>query len=672
MIYRLFFILLLLSTTQLAKANNRSIVKVFDIKGESFLFQGRSAPVEKLNEGRILRSGDIIATSNQSTLALDFSGNGIVVLSPNTQVLVNKVTKNHLLHLILIRGEIYFQTKGSAWKSRPPGVIFSVRGYPHGYIGHKYKIRFLPKEQSLVVMDDQIKVYPLNLKDIAPQRSRSKKFIQGFALDQDEDDEWRSLIQEFETDQRKEDLQNQRSWDLKLVTRGVHVEENQFVTTDLFVDNEELGENSIVTDDSLKPKETFYDVRLEWGTRKSKGMGTFITNGWLEYGDQEDQYREPLQFLNDRKDGRSHLQIAELYYQMSGKSNDFTFGKKIIKSGYANLYSILDRITPKDLYDPLDKRDIGNYLVQFDSYFGNWTLSYVLLPYYLPNKAAQRFIADDSGNLIRPNREYPRSKPSTFQHYLKAKTSTSGWDFTFSLFRGPYNSPVYTQTLTGPSDGSNLDCSNANCEIKEIYPIVDRFSFGFSTLFGKINTYFESQYQDADSRRDQTWFKYLIGATWKEGDFEFTPFIDQATYYLEYTKEKIVNEQRTEDINEAINNLGAGETKTIFLEDTSESRDHDHNILFRTVLTFSPKYALTLNYDYSFDLQDLLQIYGIEYTADQNLFIRLHYENYRLNLKTRQNDTSLTTPLGSFNNLSQSTDLKRTFDRYTLTLNYTF
>ena len=281
-------------------------------------------------------------------------------------------------------------------------------------------------------MDKNVSVYPLLslTEESNKEIEQPKSFSEGYQKDIDQEVDWRDLLDEFETTETSVKLDNKKKWDLSFVLRGVNVQENQFITTDSTTvtsgTNSSADQtNSRIDEETNTPKERYFDARLKFSTRRKKGNGTLIFNGWLEYGNQTDFYREPLQFLDGRKEGRSHIEIAEAYYQFSWLNSDITLGKKVLKAGYSKLFSIMDVLTPKDLYDPLDRRDLGNYLFQLDKYLGDFTISYSLMPYFLPNKAPKRFlsesneIANSNGDLVRPNRIYPRSKPSTFQHYLQ-------------------------------------------------------------------------------------------------------------------------------------------------------------------------------------------------------------------------------------------------------------
>jgi hypothetical protein len=662
---------------------DKGLVRVFDIEGNAYIFTGRNRPVYNVKEGQYLKKGQIIATSDYSTAGIDFSGNGVLVMAPNTQVLISSITKRNLRHIILIAGEVYFRTKNGLFRNRPPGVVTSVRGFPHGYLGKEYKIKFIPDEQSLEVMDKNVSVYPLlALTEKGARKDENpESFKEGYKQDIDQELDWRELLDEFDSTDTSTKLEKKKKWDLTFILRGVNVRENQFITTDTTTvtsgsGTDADGTNSTINDEELNPKERYFDARLKFGTRRKKGNGVIIFNGWLEYGNQTDFYREPLQFLDGRKDGRSHLEIAEAYYQFSWLNSDITLGKKVLKAGYSKLYSIMDILTPKDLYDPLDRRDLGNYLVQFDNYIGDVSLSYALMPYFLPNKAPKRFLSESDtvssdGELVRPNREYPRSKPSTFQHYLQAKTSLGGWDLTASVFRGPYQFPAFNQKIKRGT-GNTLDCADNACEVVENYAIVDRYSLGFSKLLGKLLFYSEHVYQNADSRKDDNWYKFLVGLNWKTTDFDNFKLFDNIEYFIEYTKEKITLDQDTVDPTNAILDIQEGESKLIPITSSLESRrDHRNNIIGRFAFQYNDETKLTANYDFNFEFSDFLQIYGLEYSPKDNFNIRLNYELFQLNLTRRSQGSTIQTPFGDLDT-SQETEITREFQRYTIRLDYIF
>src|SRR5690606_27112305 len=114
-----------------------------------------------------------------------------------------------------------------------------------------------------------------------------------------------------------------------------------------------------------------------------------------------------------------------------------------LKNGFGIIFSPIDDITPKDLYDPLEKRDLGNWTIQSDFYFDNITVTAALIPFFAPNRQYPIPLPNSKDDLVEPIQRYPSASLSNL--FLRAKTTVDGWDLLFGLYNGysTYNTKVY-------------------------------------------------------------------------------------------------------------------------------------------------------------------------------------------------------------------------------------
>ncbi len=121
-------------------------------------------------------------------------------------------------------------------------------------------------------------------------------------------------------------------------------------------------------DEDRDTKDVFVDYRLEWETKVVREKYIFDAAGWAEGGNQEGTYAGMAQFMRDTDHRRRHLEISELNFILTSESFDITLGKKIVQMGLSTLYTPTDRISPRDLNDPLDQKTYGVWLGSVDYY----------------------------------------------------------------------------------------------------------------------------------------------------------------------------------------------------------------------------------------------------------------------------------------------------------------
>jgi hypothetical protein len=685
--WRFLFYLLPLFSFQLWGQESAIPVKITEIKGKAYIFTDPGGPFFVAKPLTLLTHGHFITTDSASTVLLDLTTNGLVVLGPRSLLYIGARTKRGLRHLDLIQGQLYFQNRPN-FKDRPPGGVITLRGQPNGFVGSHYKIRFTKEERTVEVLSGQVERYPLKPRSVQSDQppTVSSEWDEWDDWD-DEDDlitpapEGRRLnpdelqdvfISQLETQVRgsreREDFSIEietKPFSGKFVTRGVYNIETATGTSQrtvrVFDNTEELPGN--VTE--FNPEKITYDARLELTFDRRISEARAVATAWFEYGKPSRFYRSPLQIFNDRKEGRAPIHINELYLTNNWTNTDLSVGKRIFKSGTGLLISHIDKITPKDLYDPLDFKDLGNWMIRLDHYIGRMSLSYALIPYFFPNKSSVNTLATVDDTILIPEQLYPRGDQKSFTHYAQLKTIIYGFDLIFGLKYGPNTYPIYTQ---------ERDIDALTLKTFKEHPNIFNGMFGASTTFGPFNLYTEYLYQYSPSQKDDSYHTYLFGSKYRNSEWANTFGLDYIDAFLEYSIESISTPQDgVESISpdDLLLNPDDYATGKFNIRSSVNWRSHRKNILARLVFQLNDNFNINVNADLNLTDGSTLQVLGLDYRVQEGLNLRLNYERFNFDLRRTTSETRLL-PFDFEVETTGSDSAKRKFDRYTLRLEYLF
>jgi hypothetical protein len=628
-----------------------SDMKVARTLGRSYAFFGSKKKPKLLKENYLLRPGTIIATESGSLVYLEFKTNGVLVIAPDSQVLLRGITQKGLQQVSLIKGSMYVRTKRSHTKSRPPGIVANIRSYKTGYYGENYVLTFTKDKKEVSVKTGTVSTIPMTIISTPNSEKDDEDSDEGDEDDEDdeededdEDDEeeeseqpnmqeeYQKLLEEQqearklsrEKKQKDKVITNEKPIDIEFFMRGVYY-------------NQDLPSGS--ANSPIKPRQYTGDVRLDWSLNRKKGKAYVYAAGWFEYGNQNEIYRDILQIFNNRKEGRGIIELNELYFLNSWENVDLSVGKKVFKMGVANIHSPADRVTPKDLYDPLNHKDLGNYMINPDIYFGSVTLRYALVPFFLPTKAPRlqnRVSSDAIPDAAKAAPNYPDPELKYFQNVLQFKGTALGWDWFLGFLYGPSQYATYKEYF----DLSDL----LNSKYTEEYPKVFISTFGYSTTFGKVGHYAEVLSQKSEGGQDDEFINYVLGMTYTISEWSKFLFLDQIKIIYEFSREKLQKKQYAAS----------------YIHTSTDSRTHKHAHLGRIDFEYSPTFGLNYSFDYDLLRDSKLQIYGLEWKPSYGHKVRFNYETFEGSTET------------VLSLIQDSDGIVDKFERFTLSYNYTF
>lgn len=651
-----FLFLILFSWTLNAEEspqNQNSDVKVARTFGKSYAFFGQDKKPKAVKENYYLRPGTIIATMPSSLVYLEFKTNGVVVVAPNSQVLLRGISQKGLQQVSLIKGSMYVRTKRSYTKNRAPGIIANIRSYKTGYYGENYVLTFTKDKKEVSVKTGTVSSMPMTVLSVPGSGDDEDDDEDEEEEDEDDEDEgdeddeeesgndqeeYQRLLEEQQEARR---LARQKKQKDKVITSEKPIDLEFFLRGVYY--NQDLPDGSSSVNSPIKPRQFTGDARLDWALNRKKGKAYVYAGGWFEYGNQNEIYRDILQIFNNRKEGRGIIELNELYFLNSWDNVDLSVGKKVFKMGVANIYSPADRVTPKDLYDPLNHKDLGNYMINPDLYIGGVTIRYALVPFFLPTKAPRlqnRVSSDVIPDEAKADPNYPDAELKYFQNVLQIKGTSLGWDWFLGFLYGPTQYATYRENI----DIDTGTPTNSTVEYFEEYPKVFISTFGYSTTFGKVGHYAEVLSQNAEGGQDDEFINYVLGLNYTISEWSKFLFLEQIKIIYEFSREKMQKAQYAAS----------------FIHSSTDSRTHKHAHLGRIDLEYSPTFSL--NYSFDFDLlrDSKLQIYGWEWKPADGHRVRFNYETFE-----GSSETVLSL-------LQDTDDLVDKFERFTLSYNYTF
>lgn len=666
-------------------------VKLVESRGQVYIFKDSQSPLFVARPIMLIHQGHFIATGAHSTALLDLTTNGMVVLGPNTIIHIGKRSRSGLRHLDLISGRLYFQTRPEM-QQRPPGAIFTIRNSPKGFYGRKFNMIFTEEERSIEVLEGQVQRLPLTIKE-GVQTSGDDEWDEWDDFDEWDGDDGFGDPLEFGEEIPPDQLQDLYLSRIRQQVEGVQQQEpfsvrverrpitGRFIARGIYNIEEATGEidqnltiiqNGDEIDNvqrseviELNPEPLAYDFRFEVNTDREVGEAQLYMRGWLEYGRPTSNYRAPLQIFNTRKEGRGPIELNEFYLTNNWTTTDLSIGKKVFKTGTGLLISQIDRITPKDLYDPLDPKDLGNWMIQLDHYFGQSSFTYLVMPYFLTNKSGVNFLAAVEDTLFVPEQVYPKGDLKSFTHYFQYKTIVSGWDLILGLKYGPNTYPIYTQIRDVESERVDTFKEHTN---------IFNAMFAYSTTAGPFNFYGEYLYQKAAGDKDDSFHTYHLGLKYRNTELASVFKLDFIDFFLEHSREVIIQRQLTDEAarpQDLIDDPDQFASGKFNIRSSVNWRSHRNNYLGRLVFQVNDNFNLNLNADFNLLDGSILQVIGTEYRIRDGLNLRLNYESYRVDVSRTTNESRLL-PFDFEVDDTGTQSSRRTFDRYTLRLEYIF
>lgn len=673
-------------------------IKVEHIKGKVFAFQNIKRPPTPLTQGLELGAGILLASSPGSIAVLDIPGPQRIYLGENSRLYLRGASANGIWVVSLLSGKMIVRPKEDLHK-RHSNIISTIRNARQGFTGSEYILEFTDQQQSLTTRAGPIRQVSLPVLEKAktslPQSTQVTQAEGEEDIEEDiEDLDVEEDIEEAPTGPRSKVSSNLSRAELApmdpkeffaLTNASSALQDadtQEFSNIEVIQDSTTQFEQKISarysrfptprTEDLKGFDPNYYDAKYEWKFRRQSGSNGYILNGWAEYGTEDKVYSKSFKLDTSKEKTRPMLEFNEVFYTHTGENFDFTVGKKIIKNGFGIIFSPLDDVTPKDLYDPLEKRDLGNWTIQSDFYFENLTITAALIPFFAPNRQYPIPLPDSEEELTTPVQNLPSSSLSNL--FLRAKTTIDGWDMLLGIYSGysNYNTKVFEykrEIDTNPFDGVVVEE-----KLMDYYPKVMSIFTGFSTTVQGGVAYGDFKYQAPHKpEEDSSYYSALLGYNKKINWLSNLLSINDVNFYLEYSR-TIYKDQKTipgdaeKDavVFRAKNSLlSKPYYDSLFILDSLSSRLFANSLTLKTIFSINENLDLGLGGNVDFDPNEktlsnldiftfLYQI-SLDYKIYQNLLLKTSYEVRKERKTSGSTDQSLC-GLGGYDNRC---DLKR-------------
>ncbi|NQU11271.1 hypothetical protein HQ590_10800, partial [bacterium] len=278
--------------------------------------------------------------------------------------------------------------------------------------------------------------------------------------------------------------------------------------------------------------------------------------GWAEYGTHDEAWQSGLAPGQDRGLQSRVLVLNQAFVDVYGDAFDLTVGKQFLRQGVGRIYSPLDRYSPWDYREPVEREALGIWQVRTDYYpTDSLTLSLVILPVYQPPKLpdpqspwildTSSFPAASLPGDLNPQLadSSPRVGLENTSLLLQQRTTGAGWDWVSSVYYGLR--PVLTGRFVPP----------ATIRVDRDATRVLEVGNGLSAVTGLFEWHAEALYSRPEDRGPDEYLSFLVGITRNLEELTNALRLQRATVTIEYAGEWLIDEGRSVggvDITEAL------------------------------------------------------------------------------------------------------------------------
>ncbi len=644
------------------------------MRGDLYAFSTTKKQPQKLKARDELGAGILLATGSGAIAVIDVPGPSKLYLGEHTRLYLRGASSNGLWVISLLKGKIIVKPDAGS-NQRPPNVISTIRNAKEGFLGTDYLLEFNPHRQVLIARSAPVK--RVKIPQLQNTKSGEQKVAATTSTSQDDIEE--DIEEDVEEDVDVEEDIEDAPVAARTKTPKISREELAPVSVaellalgapSMSAEQEDLKalesvdveyDSNFSLDQALSarysnfPKTSkeelnnldshMFDFKYNWKSRYQRGNSGFIFNGWIENGSEDQLYTSSLGLFDNKETRRPIFTANELYYSYSHDKFDFSFGKKVIKNGFGIIFSPIDDVTPKDIYDPFDKRDLGNWTVQGDFYFDNITITAALIPFFRPNRQLPTPVLSPLNEGADKELNFPTSTiPSTSlsNYLLRAKTTQGGWDLMAGIFSG--YSTYHAKTLILSRDALSFpfpprDDIIINLDSNDFYPKVNTVFAGFSTTVGASVVYGDLKMQSPEKEEeDSSFYSGLVGLNRKFNWLSGLLGINDVNFYIEYSRTiyRELREVSSKSINDAIERAKDGilvqpYTDSLFGFDTLSPRYFNNTLIFKTIFNINDDLDLGLAANIDFDPREnsVTKFNAFTYVYQISLDYKL-YKNLKL------------------------------------------
>lgn len=406
-----------------------------------------------------------------------------------------------------------------------------------------------------------------------------------------------------------------------MMLTSVNVSLSQAESSGFFKDIVDNAIYRIETNVTGYPSDPGYDEANDdsfylFGIAEMESSGYFTENFGLNYdlyvagstqsGEYEGAFRAPG--TDDRNS--AIVDFTSFYFNYANEDFEIVVGKKDIETGIAELYSPTDRFGLVNGLQPMDPKEFGVWQVGFDYFFDDDALSFKIAPFHeksiIPTSESRWLGSSGDGDLISlpegvpPGNytfedEFYNENPENWSYNLQYQGVREGFDFFVFVHYGPSIYTVLKEDTTDPLNYFKVD------------PKAWSAGGGYSHVLGEWKVYGEAIVQLTEKGEDEDFFRYTVGASYRETNLANKIGLDEITPILEFNGDENFNDQDAEG----------------FASSSENSRPFQNTLTGSLDFKINDDWSTRLGGVYEFSEKDWVASLGVYYRPTDNLTISL-------------------------------------------------
>lgn len=315
--------------------------------------------------------------------------------------------------------------------------------------------------------------------------------------------------------------------------------------------------------------------------------------------------------LPDDEDVTSRfVDVNSAYFTYEADYYDLVVGKAFHNTGFAEINSIIDRFNVSNMNNPIHSVKNGTWQGKGVLYLDEWmdyedSLTFAVMPY---DKAAggipsdSRWLGNSSdgdfflSNLTLTDR-YRSNDARNWQFLLEYQGVRDGYDFVAGVSRGASDNPVVRTEVRGFTRSDY-----------KLYPTAHTAYSGISVTDENLQAYAEVLVQDVINGKDEDTVHGVVGLTYKETDWSSYLWLDEVTPTLEYSRERVINEQSNSQYTIA----------------STDARSFRNTLSGRVKIVYDSDYTLYLGTNKNLKDKDYLHNFKFEYKHNDSNYVYLN------------------------------------------------
>jgi predicted RND superfamily exporter protein len=364
----------------------------------------------------------------------------------------------------------------------------------------------------------------------------------------------------------------------------------------------------ILEDSNTNSDKNILEGRINARTfMQSENMRLFLS-GWIEGSTQQNIWNGTSDFIQDKQNEKSSLELNEAFITYYGDRLNLYAGKMIIPNTLSTIYSPADLYEPEDYHDPFNSQKLGMWALKLDYGSDDYTLTTAVMPVFRASKLPVRdsiWTATDVDLVVNK----PDINVGNFSYLIRLNKTGGGYDLFGSAFYGLYSN--YSLGISDSKDSLGIWPSLVLIDDPER---LLQFAGGFSTVHKNFEFHGEAVYSKNTEGVDNRYLSYVIGTTYTVKN-PSALFMDSVILSLEYSGEWVHSR----------------DTSRSFSNYLLENNFLDNTLFYRLIMELNKNHAFTVTGGYHISNRDSAAQLKWRYKLNEDCFISTALDTLSVN-----------------------------------------